>query len=327
MKPCHLLRTLGGVLLVTSALAWSPLSQATCEEAYTSSELTDDLGAMTTALRADDRDGMINVGSRMEAGLPCIRSKVPAQVIATAYRFVGASQFYQGEQRVARRWFRSALELAPTYEFDVTEVPLGNPLRSLFESVRGALDTEPVLLAGKELQLPAGAELWLDGRLVKRPEATLERPHLLQVVATSDGTIRKALVIDGNAFPGEYLRDAAMAAVVPDTPEEKTDPGTHQPNYDLAVVQVKRVRPAAKTPLMVAGGVVALAGVGVYGATFATRNQFNAATTTADLERYQSLTNTLVLVSGATVAVGLGVEYAGIMLGSGGGGFRIGGRF
>ena len=157
--------------------------------------------------------------------------------------------------------------------------------------------------------------------------STHGRPHLLQVVATSDGTIRTAHLVDGNAFPEEYLTEAAVAAVVTPETEPKKDPGAHQPNYDLAVVQVKRVRPAAKTPLMVAGGVVALAGAGLYGATFATRDQFRNATTTADLERYQSLTNTLVLVSGATVAVGLGVEYAGIMLGAGGGGLRLGGRF
>lgn len=327
MSPCRLVRTLAGALFISGSVAWSPLGHATCEQAYTTGELTEDLGAMTAALRGDDRDEMIRVGDRMETGLPCIRTKVPGQVIATAFRFVGAAQFYQGEQREARRWFRTAIELAPTYDFDVSEVPLGSPLRALFESVKGSAGTDAVAVPGKELQAPAGAELWLDGRKLKRPEATLERPHLLQVVATSDGTIRTAHLVDGNAFPEEYLTEAAVAAVATPETESKKDPGAHQPNYDLAVVQVKRVRPAAKTPLMVAGGVVALAGAGLYGATFATRDQFRNATTTADLERYQSLTNTLVLVSGATVAVGLGVEYAGIMLGAGGGGLRLGGRF
>ncbi len=327
MSPCRFLHTLVGGLMVSGVVAWSSVGHATCEQAYTTGELTEDLGSMTVALRDDDRDAMIRVGDRMEAGLPCIRTKVPGQVVATAFRFVGAAQFYQGEQREARRWFRTALELAPSYEFDVTEVPLGSPLRSLFDSVKGAESTDAVAVPGKELQAPAGAALWLDGRRVKRPEATLERPHLLQVVATSDGTIRTAHLIDGNAFPEEYLKEPEVAAVVTTETDTKKDAGTHQPNYDLAVVQVKRVRPGAKTPLMVAGGVVALAGAGLYGATCATRSQFRNATTTADLERYQSLTNTLVLVSGATVAVGLGVEYAGIMLGAGGGGLRVSGRF
>lgn len=327
MRSSRVLRCLAGAALLFGAVALSPAALAACERTYTTRELTDDLGSMTSALRSDNRDAMISTGKRMETGLPCIRTKVPTQVIATTYRAIAASYFYQGEQLQARRWFRSALELAPTYEFDVSEVPLGSPLRSLFEAVRSGLSVDPVAVEGKELALPAGSQLMLDGRKLKRPEATLDRPHLLQVVAESDGSIRKAFLIDGNAIPPEYLTDSAAAVAVADLGDGKKADGTHQPNYDLAVVKVKRVRPKAKTPLMITGGVVALAGVGVYGATFATRSQFDSATTTADLERYQSLTNTLVIVSGATVAVGLGVEYAGIMLGAGGGGFKVGGRF
>ena len=78
---------------------------------------------------------------------------------------------------------------------------------------------------------------------------------------------------------------------------------------------------------MLAGGVVALGSAGIYAASFSTRAKFDVATTTADLERYQQLTNTLVIASGATLLVGLGVEYAGIMLGAQPNGIRMSGRF
>ena len=90
---------------------------------------------------------------------------------------------------------------------------------------------------------------------------------------------------------------------------------------------MQRVRPAAKTPLMLSGAVIALGAAGIYGASFATHGKFEAASTTADLEKYQRLTNTLVIASGSTLLVGLGVEYAGIMLGGHGPGFTLRGRF
>jgi hypothetical protein len=86
------------------------------------------------------------------------------------------------------------------------------------------------------------------------------------------------------------------------------------PADDYAVVKVARIRPPAKTPLMITGGAVALGAGALYGASFATRARFDAATTSAEMDRYRGLTNTLVVASGATLAIGLGVEYAGIIL-------------
>lgn len=301
---------------------------AACERTYTSQALTEDLGVMTNALRDDNQTLLITTGGRMEAGLPCIRTKVPAQVFASAYRFIGASQFAKGKRDRAGAWFRASLELSPTFEFDVNEVPMGSPLRQAFDAERGAAGQERVAVEGKELNLPAGSVLFLDGRKLTRPEASLGRPHLLQVIAESDNTVRQAFVIEGNAIPDQYLRDERAEVLAADGGRDaKPEKGQHQPNYDLQAVKIKRVRPAAKTPLMLAGGAVALGSAGIYAASFSTRAKFDAAGTTADLERYQQLTNTLVIASGATLLVGLGVEYAGIMLGAGGNGIRMSGRF
>lgn len=324
--PVATLRRAACGLVVALAATLSLPAAAECQRTYTSQELVSDLSVMTSALRAGDEVQMTTTGGRMEAGLACIRTKVPAQVFANAYRFIGAGYFLRDEQPKARRWFRASLEISPTYEFDVGEVPLDHPMRAFFEATRASAGSDPVVLEGKELALPSGSTLYLDGRKLTRPEATVDRPHLLQVIAESDGSVRQAFLIDGNAIPAQYLRDAGDAVAAADK-GEKGDKGGHQPNYDLSVVKVQRVRPAAKTPLMISGGVIALAAGGIYGASFATRNQFDAASTTADLERTQRLTNTLVVASGATLLVGLGVEYAGIMLGATGNGFRVHGQF
>ncbi len=319
-------RSLCGLVVALAAMVSTPAA-AECQRTYTSQELISDLSVMTSALRSGDEVEMTTTGGRMESGLACIRTKVPPQVFANAYRFIGAGYFLRGEPEKSRGWFLTSLEIAPTYEFDVGEVPLEHPMRAFFEETRAAAGEEPVSIDGKELNLPSGSTLLLDGRKLSRPEATPSRPHLLQVIASSDGAVRQAFLITGNAFPEQYLRDAGGDAVAAGGKGDKGDKSSHQPNYDLSVVKVQRVRPAAKTPLMISGGVIALGAAGVYGASFATRQQFDAAGTTADLERTQRLTNTLVVASGATLLVGLGVEYAGIMLGATGNGLRLHGQF
>ncbi len=98
------------------------------------------------------------------------------------------------------------------------------------------------------------------------------------------------------------------------------------PEDEYAVQTVKRVRPKAKTPLMIAGGVAALGAGGLYGASFATRAKFDAASTEEEMLKYRSSTNALVIASGVTLALGLGVEYTAIIL-DGNPGMMLRGRF
>lgn len=92
------------------------------------------------------------------------------------------------------------------------------------------------------------------------------------------------------------------------------------------MTKIKRVRPPAKTPLMISGGVTILAAAGIYGYTFATNAEFEKAGSTQQMRIIQKKNNSLIISSAVFFSVGAGLEYAGIMI-DGGPGFAIRGRW
>ena len=323
-------------ILLTTALLLSlclpGLAAAECTSAYTSEQLTDDMSAMTEALRSLDEITFKQVGQNMEARLPCVGRRLPARVYASAYRYIGTQHYLSNDRAAANRWFLTSLELDPTFEWDINDLGPGHPLRAAFDSQRelAAIDPEPVL--GKTLLIPAGSALHLDGRELTTAAATPGRPHLLQVISISDNSLRQSFVVEGNEIPARFLQDTVVEVAETAEPERrrgrKNSPGTEgEIAYgDMRVVYVDRVRPPVKTPLMLAGGAGMLVAGGLYAASYATHTQFEQSSTTADLLRYQSLTNTLLIASGISAAAGVSVGYAGVMM-SGSPGVFIGGRF
>jgi hypothetical protein len=203
----------------------------------------------------------------------------------------------------------------------------------IFEQERSTT-TVPEPVAGKVLAPVAGALVYLDGRLLKKPAATPDRPHLLQVVAESDKSVRRAEIIQGNAIPEDLLQveaTSATTAAPAEVQKKNAPPGAARspvkssasPDDPYGVVRIDRVRPKAKTPMMVGGGVVALGAGGVYALSFLSAADFEKARTTAELEQYQRKTNTLVVASAATLVAGMSIGYAGIMMGGGPGGLWL----
>jgi hypothetical protein len=326
MRP--LLRTLAACTVALGLALASPSVRAECTS-YTAAAMAEDLGAMTVAMRTGNDSNLTAGAKRIEIALPCLKTPVNQRVLASAYRYIGAGSFIAGDTDKARRWFRAGLELEDTFAWDITELEEGSPMRGVFEEERAAAGAAPVAVAGKALEIPAGSKLLLDGRPLTKAAATPNRPHLLQVVAQSDNTVREVFVIEGNAIPEKFLIDEALAAAAappPTKPEKKkgvkpveSRQQTGNIDSDYQEVVVYRVRPKAKTPMMVAGGVVALGAGAIYGVSFTTMAKFESAKTTAELDKYKGLTNTLVIASGATLAAGIGLTYTGIMLDGGGG--------
>jgi len=319
------------VLGLSALMAWASPAQAECPAAYTPQQLTADIGAMTAALRSLDETTFRATGAQMEARLPCIGKKLPAAVYANIYRYIGAYHYLDKDYQAAGRWFRTALELDPNFDWDVNDLGPGHPLRGHFDAQRNVAVVDPEARDGFELNVPAGSQLILDGRVLKAPAATVNRPHLLQVVATADGTVRQAFVIEGNELPDAFLKAASATDTVADSGNGRRNRNTEALGEEVIdgfrVVTLQRVRPPAKTPLMVAGSAGVLVGAGLYAVSYMTHQEFQAASTTDDMLRYQSLTNALVVGSGAMVAVGVGVGYAGVMMDGGSPGVVFGGRF
>ena len=308
-------------------------ARAECAVAYTPGQLTDDMAAMTQALRNLDEATFMRIGRQMEASLPCVGRKLPARVYASAYRYIGTQHYLNRDQAAANRWYLTALELDPTFEWDINDLMPGHPLRASFDAQRELASIDPEPIVGKQLLIPAGSELYLDGRVLTEAAATPGRPHLFQVISSTDGSLRQSFVIDGSAIPEAFLQDEIVEEAVVEAPSKdkkrnrRNDAEQGEIAYgDIRVDIVTRVRPPVKTPLMIAGGAGMVVSAGLYAASYAMYSQFEMASTTDDLLHYQSLTNTLVIASGVTAAAGIGVGYAGVMM-SGKPGVFVGGRF
>lgn len=329
LGPSARLRRVLCALALGLALAANP-ARAECKAAYTGAQLVEDLEKMTLSLRSLDEVTFKGAGQRLETGLPCVGNPIPTAVFASAFRYIGAYHYLNQDEAGSRRWFRSSLELDPTFYWDINDLGEGHPLRLLFEEERQGAGAAATPVAGMQLNIPAGAKLLLDGRTLTEAAATLDRPHLLQVVG-ADNNVRQTFLIEGNNIPERFVRaEGSTEAVVAETDKGKgkgkkgSEPEMAYGDYEVR--NIERVRPAAKTPLMVTGAVAAVGAGAMYAATFATATRFDEATTTDDLNRYKTLTNALIIASGVTFVAGLGIEYAGVAMGSSPGVF-VGGHF
>lgn len=318
-------------LLVLVASLWCRVASAACPDPYTGVELASDLSALGTSLRDQDNERFAAAAKKVEDGLLCAEQAFPRMAYASAYRYLGVAHYRSGDEAGARRWFRTALELESTYNWDVDEMDFADPLRAIFEVERGVAGVAAVPVQGQALATVEGSQWLLDGRLLTIPSATPDRPHLLQQVSTADQRVQAAFLIDGNTFPAEALRATVVVAEAPPPRARKSKQpapaqvtGKTEDGYQ--VVRIERIRPPLKTPLLVAGGVGLLGGGAVYALSYMSRQDFEAATTTDALYAAQKKTNLLVLASGGVFAVGLGVGYVGVTLDSGPGWF-FGTRF
>lgn len=272
---------------------------------------------MSTALRSANSNAFQESGQAMTEGLRCVDAPLAPVVLANVYRYAGLSAYFSGNTEGAKKWFRTALELDPTYDWDVSEVSVEDPIRPLFEAERAQGDQMPVPIEGnRTLNVPDTHRLLVDGRVLREPKLTPERPHLVQLVRKDSNSVESVWVIDGTDLPDSLL--AAPSAVA----EATTGTGSS----GLVVERIQRTRPPMKTPAIVGGSLLMAGGVGLYAMSFGTHRDWEAASTMSQLTAKQTLTNGLVLGAGAALTVGAGLTWVGVSL-DGGAGLQWGGQF
>ena len=305
------------------------VARADCPAPYPLSSLAADLGAMQTSLRSLDEAAFKAAGERVSAGLSCMAQPAPPAVYASTYRLLGAWHHLGGDAAEAARWFRTAVELDPAFDWDVQDFEVRHPIRILYGE-QSDDPRNPVPVAGRSLRVPPGTRLLLDGRPLAEAAATPNRPHLVQQVG-DDRAVRASWLISGNAFPdlllgaptgGERPRVAPREGTgVPPAPK-----ATGARTTEEGIVIVQRARPPLKTPLLVAGG-AGLAGAGaLYATSLAARRRFDEAATTGEVTAARARTNALVIASAGTAALGVGFGWWGILLDDGFG-LGLAGRF
>lgn len=278
------LRTLG---IVTAALFMaSPALAADCPTPYTLDNVLEDLTAIETAVRESDDAATAEAGKKMGAGLACLDEVLPALISARTYRAVGAGFLAGGDEASADKWLRTALEIDPTWEYGLQDVPEGHPLRPHFEELRREPATDPVAVENKVF---GEGEYYLNGRKISRPQARTDRYHVFQaktaVLATE--------VIEGNAFPesalvasepvadasGKPKKDKKPKEKSAKAPKDKSKKGPKEEKQKVAkapktrtktvknpdgttkVITIRK-RPPEKIPLLIGGGAI-IAGSGL----------------------------------------------------------------
>ena len=276
---------------------------------YDAGALLEDLAAVETAVRGEDRSMAVHEAMDIQAGLACLDEPLPYAFAARVYRGVGAGLVAGGEP--GEGWFRTAIQLDPGFEYGVEDMGADSPIRGAFEGQRALAETAPVSLTDR--QFVPGPSYYLDGSLVGAPRATLDRPHVFQV---RDGDEVTTWVIEGNAFPESALIGTEPIAMAEPADKKKrtgryatkggenvTDDGTYIPP-----------RPKEKTPLIIAGSATIAAAGGLYAWSSASRNAFENADTVDQMEKLKATTNGLVIASFAMLGTGAGVLAWGIIV-------------
>ena len=291
--------------IALALLTTGTIAHAQCAP-YGAGQLGEDMAAMSAALRSSSIENFQKAGDRLVEGLPCIKEPMAPMVLSSVYSYMGMSAFLKGDEAEARSWFRVALELDSTFDWDVSEVPVDDPLRGVFEEERSRAGSEKVAVSpGARLNVPEGKRLSVDGRMLTQPALTMDRPHLVQLIDQSTNTVEEVWLIEGNALPPHLVIAGVAGAGVPATSNATT------------FERIERQRPPLKTPALVVGSTFMAAGVGLYAASFSSRAKFEKATTLKEAKDGQSTTNTLVIAASSAFVAGAGLTYVGFMLDSG----------
>ena len=258
---------------------------------------------MSQAMQNGDDEVIEKIGSLMNRNVLCVEKPVPPNVYAALFRYIGVYYYVNGNEKDAGKWFRTALEIQPDFEWSMKELLPGDPLRAFFEQQRKISQIEPTSLGKFDFLLPEGKFLLLDGKPIKKPIATEERYHALLLIDKNSQRIEGRYLLNGNRFPEALI--------------QKRRSGSGEDGDELfKVTKLKRVRPPSKTPLLVSGSSALLLAAGLYGSTFKTNADFRAAKTTSEMIQIKEMNNALVISSAVIGVVGLGLGYTGVLIDS-----------
>ncbi len=296
---------------------------APCPAPTTTDTLLVDLDAAKALTDTNDKAAG-DAASRLVADLTCLGESVPAQLLGQTYRSIAAAALTGGDESTARRWFNASYSADPTGYLDV---PQDHPAVALYEAIRS--EGQPAAFTDASHKLAEGA--WtLDGRSLTSLTAREGMPHLLQLKA-ADGV--QSWLVDGAAFPADALAKADAVAKADDCPPLRPHKRYASPGqkFDLngdCKADPVPLRPGEKLPLKIAGLALLAGAGGLYAEATLAHGQFEAASLLSDVERYKSLTNQMVVLSGATAIVGLSALTWGVVVSDQGTVLpRISGRF
>jgi len=222
---------------------------------------------------------------RLHAIIPCLKDPNTRNVAAEVHRMTGMRAFGDRDTDKAKLAFAAARSIEPYYEFPETLIPRGNPVRKLYA------DLELGKGAARDVAKPAVGYIQFDGRTtLKRP---VTWPTFMQRFDDGGQVIVSAYLWPDDPTP-KYAVSTAVAVADPDAyvPPEPTP---------------------ARVPLLIATASTAVVTGALYGLAGSAEAKFKSPQTPDnELDGFEKRANTLVVVSGVTgaVTVGLGIGFA-----------------
>jgi len=263
----------------------SPAAAQDCAESTTTADLASLLERAQASYGDLDVDGFNASMDEARTVLPCLKDGVTRHQAAELHRFEGLKGFLDGNPAQSTIAFAAARTIEPEYEFPETLVPAGNPVRDDYTAIDTAV--------GKTDELPPRAAGWIqiDGRQGLARSTAF--PALIQLFDDGGSVESTDYLGPKDAMP-EY---EVMVAPEPSPADPKPMPGPSS-----------ATRSKAKVPLLVGAGAGLAASAAIYGGALASHSAYYGDNATLDnIDGLQKQTNTLVIASGATAAVSVGV--------------------
>ncbi len=276
------------------AITWSlGTAQAACDRAGLP-PLLEDLRQAEQAHADLDIPRLQAEADQALAAARCLDRVVPTGAAARLHRVVGLDAFTLQERDRATRAFAAARSVDPSFDYPVSQIPAGHPLRTYY----AALPLDAGTTA--EVHVGAGLRLYFDGQAsTQRP---LSWPSVAQVVGR-DGEVISTTYL----WPDDPLPVALGAAPEP-LPTVPPEPAlvVEAPVEDASGRKVLR-RVALLTAVA--------AGAAYGGSRLAARSYWDGDHTDEQLDRLYLATNGLLIGSAAFGIVALGTGVGAIVQG------------
>ena len=269
---------------------------APCDVFRTARDLDSALDAAESAFERRQLDALVTAEHDAVAVIPCLREAVSTSLAARVHRIEGYSAFLKQESDAAQSSFSAARGAEPAFLLPTTVVPLGHPMRVLYDAAS--------LLPAAVEPLPAtSGTIRLDGRTaLDRP---MDRPALIQHFDPAGGVTLSVLLAPAQPLP-TFPPPQPEAETVP---LDRTGPAV-EPGTVVALPGTQRAsRRQPPTGVVVAIGTGAGVAALLYGAAFILRSEYDALddaeASLDDLESLYAANHGLVIASGVTGGLSL----------------------
>lgn len=297
-----------------------------CAAPFTVDDLLSELNRVEFAAQDGDASVAGSAARDLEKGLGCLDARLVPALVGRTYRSMAAGFIVGGDQARGEAWMLTAVEVDPQFSFGLEEFAADHPVsQALRRLQQTAGDPEPVAVGRSFVE----GRVFLNGRQIREPAATLGRPHLLQL----DTDSVRSWVIEGATFPEAILVSDTPAAAKGADAKPKKEKAAKAPKAAKersaksagptpapadGSFQGVRQRPPEKTPLIIGGAAVVLGAGAMYTGAILSRRKFDSiGDSESDLRRAQLATNRLFLGSIAVFAIGAGTTTWGIILDGG----------